>query len=170
MYLQTEDGIFPFAKMDDEQDEPMSLDEVNDVIQYSPFGELSIVIAGSLARQEPGTHIMRVQIKALNELASRWLVRGLSTNFYSFMHELSTQVPTFVEMSDEHIDFFSLHPESMGVVHEVATALAVRYFIFDIEEEIHSLGPNSLRKMLEELATLLGDSINPYLLESKPLN
>lgn len=164
------DELLLGSKMDDDNDERLPIDQVDDIIRFSPLGELTEILSGAIAREEGGVLIARVKISSLNELASRWLIRGLTTNFYSFMFELSQQIPNFVELDDEYIYVYTLHRGTSQDVAEVVNALAVRYFIYDIEDEIHSLGPNSLRKMLEELTTLLGESVNPYLLEPATIN
>lgn len=156
--------------MNDDQDETMSMDQIDAIIQYSPMGELTQILSQSVRFQEPGALIARIKISSLNELASRWLVRGLTTNFYSFLMELSQAVPNFIELDDEYIYVYTMWPGTEQTVHEVTNALAVRYFIYEIEDEIHSMTPNCLRKMLEELATLLGESVNPFLLEPTTVN
>lgn len=156
--------------MNDDQDQTMSMDEIEAIIQYSPLGELTQVLSESIRFQEGGTLIARVKISSLNELASRWLVRGLTTNFYTFLLELSQALPNFVELDDEYIYVYTIHRGNEQVVQDMTNALAVRYFIYEIEDEIHSMTPNCMRKMLEELATLLGESVNPFLLEPTTVN
>jgi hypothetical protein len=156
--------------MNDDTDEPMPIDQIDDIIKFSPLGELTQILTGAVSREEPGTLIVRVKISSLNELASRWLIRGLTTNFHSFILELAQQIPQLVELDDEYIYVYTIAPGHGELVAEVTNAMAVRYFVYDIEDEIHSLGPNSLRKMLEELATLMGESVNPYLLEPATIN
>lgn len=156
--------------MDDDQELRMTSDQIDAIIQYSPLGELTQVLAQGIAGEEPGTLVARIKIHSLNDLASRWLVRGLTTNFYSFLLEMSQQLPNVVEMDDEYIYLYTFHPANRNDICEITNALAVRYFVYDIEEEIHGLGANSMRKMLEELATLLAESVNPFLLEPATIN
>jgi len=161
--------------MSDEEHDPvveetLSDDQMQAIIEYSPFGELTQLLKVGIDRQEPGALIARIRIADLNKTASRWLVRGLTTNFYSFLLELSQQIPEFVELDDEYIYIFKLWPGNMQVVEDVVTMLAAKFFIKDIEQEISAMGPNTLRAMLEELATLLGDSANPELLTPVSMN
>ena len=157
-------------EMEDDEDLVLELDQIDAIVEHSPFGELATIVSKALCYQEQGTLIARVSISALNELAGRWLARGLTANFYSFIFALSDKIPQLVELDDTHICVFSIDQENMEEIGDEVHAAMMRYFIYDIEDEIHELNASGLRKMLEELATLLGDSVNPYLLEPTTIN